>query len=287
MTYSMFLSTHKLIKVCEWMTLFAIVLAFVRPSIAQRFFRNIEGHFRTVARTPRYAIAAAVLFPMLARLAMLAWYPPPNPIVHDEFSYLLQADTFAHGRVVNKTPPYWKHFETEYTLFKPDYASQYQPAQGLMLAAGEVIFGHPWWGVWLDVGLMCGTLCWALGFILPRTWALFGARIAALSVRHFRLLDEQLFRRRCIGHGGSAGIRLTCGPEESGNVEKARVGLRVRHYRSVRDAPRGRCDLNGLRHRIRVVAAAKTNAAEGVRVPPPRTSIRRGLSLWRRDSRLV
>jgi hypothetical protein len=175
------------------MVLIAIVLAFVRPSIAQRFFKRVEGYFRTVARTPRYAIAAAVLFPMLARLAMLAWYPPPNPIVHDEFSYLLQADTFAHGRVVNKTPPYWKHFETEYTLLKPDYASQYQPAQGVMLAAGEVIFGHPWWGVWLSIGLMCGALCWGLGLILPRTWALFGACIAALQFGIFGIWMNSYF----------------------------------------------------------------------------------------------
>ncbi len=193
MTYSMFLDTHKLLKVCAWMTVLAIVIALARPGLMAKFFGRVEKCFGALARKPRYAIAAAALFPMLARLAILPWYPPPNPIVHDEFSYLLQADTFAHGRVVNPTPPNWKHFETEYTLLRPAYASQYQPGQGLTLAAGQLIFGHPWWGVWMDVGLMCGAICWALGFILPRHWALFGALVASLQFGIFGIWMNSYF----------------------------------------------------------------------------------------------
>lgn len=124
---------------------------------------------------------------------MLLWFPFPQPIVHDEFSYLLQGDTFAHGRLANETPPYWQHFETEYTLLQPTYASQYEPAQGLILAAGQVVLGHPWWGVWLSVGIMCAVFCWALSTVMPMAWALFGALLAALQFGIFGIWMNSYF----------------------------------------------------------------------------------------------
>lgn len=82
--------------------------------------------------------------------------------MQDEFSYLLAADAFAHGRVANPTPPFAMHFETMQVLVRPPYASVYPVGQGLLLAAGQVLFHNPWAGVWLSVGLMSAGMCWAL-----------------------------------------------------------------------------------------------------------------------------
>jgi hypothetical protein len=122
------------------------------------------------------------LLALSVRLALLPWLPIPQPAIHDEFSYLLAADTYAHGRLANPPHPFWRHFETFQELQQPTYASKYQPLQGLALAFGEKLFNQPWAGVLLTSSLMCAAVCWMLeGWISPE-WALLGALLFTLRV---------------------------------------------------------------------------------------------------------
>jgi len=117
---------------------------------------------------------------IVLRLALIPVLPVPFPLVSDEFSHLLLADTLAHGRLANPTPAFWQHFESLHIIQQPHYVSNYFPGQALLLAAGQVALHSPWAGVLAGCAGFLLALYWALRGWMPARWALFGVLLAAL-----------------------------------------------------------------------------------------------------------
>ncbi len=139
---------------------------------------RIEAWARNLAGRTGWCMLVLTLLPIVLRLALIPEYPVPSPGVSDDFSYLLLADTIRHLRLANPSHPYSQFFETFFVLQQPTYSSIFPLGQGLAIALGWTLFGHPWAGVALSVGALC-TLCyWMLRAWTTPGWAFIGGLAA-------------------------------------------------------------------------------------------------------------
>ncbi len=228
-------------------TAIAITFACAWPRAAAPWFSVIERWLGRLAACPRLAVFTVGLAGLLIRLSILPLVGIPQPFIHDEFSFLLAGDTFASGRLTNPTHPMWQHMESFHITWLPTYMSMYFPAQGLILAAGKVVAGNPWYGVCASAALMCAAICWMLQGWLPASWAFLGGMLAVLRLALFSYWVNGYYGGAAAAIGGS--LVLGALP-------------RIRHSARIRD---------GLVMAFGIVILANSRAWEGMLLCVPVT----------------
>jgi hypothetical protein len=154
---------------------FALVTLLVALVLARGGLETAARHF---AQRTGWCMLLLFALPILLRLALLPHFPVPTPNGADDYGYILLADTLRHFRLTNPTHPMHRFFETVFVLQQPTYSSIYSPGQGLVLALGWDLFGHPWAGVLLGVGSFCALSYWMLRAWISPGWALVGGLLA-------------------------------------------------------------------------------------------------------------
>ncbi|HUQ90478.1 MAG TPA: hypothetical protein VM120_02275 [Bryobacteraceae bacterium] len=167
----------------------AVLVSFILlqrvPGFEGEWFPSLTQRFHRLSRRRGLSILCAFGVTLGGRFLMEPGSVLPAPGVHDEYSYLLAADTFASGRLTNPAHPMRYFFESFHILTEPTYMSMYPPGQGLMLAAGILLTGKAIAGVWLSAALAAAALCWMLQAWTSPSWALLGSLLFAVRIGFF------------------------------------------------------------------------------------------------------
>lgn len=212
--------THYILGLESVLALGSLAVAFRAPAFAERLTRPMERGLRYLAGRPRTAIFFVALLPCLLRFALLPWMPVPQPAIQEEFSYMLQGETFARGHLANPTSPMAVFFDVVENIQYPHYESVRPPAQGIFLAIGDLVFHQPWIGVCLSVSLMCAAVYWMLLGWTPPQWALLTALVFGLRFGIFSFWMNSYWGGAPAALGGA--LVLGAAPRIMGYMRPAR-----------------------------------------------------------------
>ena len=162
------------------LVVFALAAALVWPAGRLAPLMRVETALAKLAERPVRQALLVIALAVGLRAILLPVYGTPVPYISDEFSLLLQAQTFLEGRFANPTHPLYPFFETPYVSQIPTYASMYFPGRGAPLALGLLLTGNAWLGVWLSMVLLALAMVWMLRAWVSDGLALVGGVLVVL-----------------------------------------------------------------------------------------------------------
>ncbi len=155
------------------LTLMALIIVFGHAYLG--------SWFSQIAKRTTWFCIALFLLPIAFRLALLPRVPVPVAASSEDFSSLLLSDTLLHGRLENPPHALPAFFEAPLTLQRPSYKSTLPFWDGVLPAAGQLLFREHWAGILLGIGALSALSYWMLrGWTTPG-WALCGGIVVACA----------------------------------------------------------------------------------------------------------
>src|SRR5215469_16352710 len=183
---------------------FLVVLLLINSRVGLFHFLNtlpFETRMRRIAA--RLFCSGLIITTFFGCIMVSALLHEPLPRSHDEFSYFLMADTFAHGRLANHSPFLPEFFETFHVVMHPLYVSKYFPAEGLFLLIGQKMNGRPAVGVWLSSSLACVAAYWMLLAWSGSNGAMIGALLWMFQYGIFSYWSQSYWGGMVAAIGGT------------------------------------------------------------------------------------
>lgn len=185
------------------LVLLALAVALSFAGIGFLEHSGLVERIRRASISPPEVIFAVSLATFLGCMIVSVILHEPVPLVHDEFSYTLIGDTLAHGHVAGPAPPLPEFFDTFHVLVRPAYVSKYFPAQGVFLALGEKVIGHPAVGLWVSSALACAAICWMLKAWIGPVWGMLGGFLMVVQFGVYSYWSQTFWGGMVAALGGA------------------------------------------------------------------------------------
>ena len=203
------------------LTLLALLIAALITKYPIGLFAKFEYFVSIIAGRPYLSAALIAGLAACARLALSPFLGTPQPIIADEMSLMLQAQTYFDGRLANHVS-LSPDFESVFVLLSPTYASMYPVLRSFPLLAGYSLGIGAWGGVLLSMVALTVAVYWMVREWINARYAFVAALIVIIRYGLFSFLGEFLLGR-CV-YGSRRG--LVVGGIQGGQIAPVSVERR-------------------------------------------------------------
>ncbi len=155
-----------------------VICAALKPQAGRFLFGAAHRMANGLGRTEIRPILLAAALPVAIRLLLLAIDAAPLPSDMEEYNQLLQAQTYALGRLANPVHPLAVMLQSFQVVEWPHRVSGRPPLPALPLILPAALGVSPFAGNLAAIGLTSAALCWMLLGWVPRAWAVIGSFLA-------------------------------------------------------------------------------------------------------------